>query len=170
MSEFYFESHLVVPCSLNIVGQWFIIASFGLLREDHSFGSFYIALSGIEMDRDPGSGNLVLCVMTDGTASQNNGMFVLIEHGVIACAPAEALADMYVAIGGHVLHLMEIFAVFDVEQIAGKSPICLGRVHMATKEDPILLVIQSQRIRLYTDWTTIAARECTKRAVGIRDF
>src|SRR5689334_3504895 len=116
MSEFYFESHRFLSYSLRLIGQCFIIASFGGLREDHSFGPFDIAFPAVQMHGYPGARNLVAGVMADRGAGENNGMPLLIEHGMVAGAPSHALADVHVAVSGHVIDFVEILAVLDVKR------------------------------------------------------
>lgn len=125
----------------RLIGQCLIIASFGLLREDHSFSRFDVALPAVQMDRNPGTGDLVAGVMADWAAGENDDMLALVHNGVIAGAPSHALADTHIAIGGHFLHLVEILAVFDVERVAGQRTVSLSRMNMTAEQDCIALVI-----------------------------
>src|SRR6516225_5699762 len=74
VSEFYFESHRFLSNSLHLIGQRFIIASFGLLREDHSPGSFDIAFSGVKVHGYPAAGDLVASIMADWTPGKDHGV------------------------------------------------------------------------------------------------
>jgi hypothetical protein len=144
MSEFYFKSHRFLSYSFRLISHCFIIASFGGLREDHSFGPFDIAFPGVQMDGYPGTGNLVTGVMADRSAGENDGMLLLIHHGVITGAPPHALADVYVAIGVHVLDFVEILAVFDVKRVAGEHTVSLSSMNVANELDYVLLIVQRQ--------------------------
>ena len=146
VSEFYFESHRFLSNSLHLIGQRFIIASFGLLREDHSPGSFDIAFSGVKVHGYPAAGDLVASVMADWTPGKDHGVLKLVEDRVIAGAPSEALADMHTAVGCHILYFVKILAVLDIKRVAGEQAVSLRGMYMAGEQDRVLLVIERQRI------------------------
>ena len=98
------------------------------------------------MDRNPSAGNLVASVMADWGAGENDGMLPLIHNRVITGAPSHALADAHIAVGGHVLHLVEILAIHNVERVAGERTVGLSRMNVTAEPNCVLLVIQCQRI------------------------
>jgi len=93
------------------------------------------------MDRNPGPGNLVAIVMADWGAGENDGMLPLVHDSMLTSAPSHALADVHVAISGHILHLVEILAILDVKRVAGERTVSLNCMNMTAEPNCVLLVI-----------------------------
>ena len=141
----------------------YIITSFALAREDYCLDSLDFAAVRIQMNRYLRSRDLVVTIVTYRAAGQHDSMIDLVEHPVVGGAPSQPLADPNIAVRKHLLHVMEVFAIFYVKRIAQQHAIRLDRMHMPAKKHQILLIIERQRIRLDVYGAALRVSECAER-------
>jgi len=90
------------------------------MREDDRDRIFNYALPRVEINRNFAAGYLIFAGMNYWTAGKHYDALGLVKERVIAGLVVLALADTNIAVGVHLLHVVEILSEHHPQRVAGK--------------------------------------------------